>query len=318
VPASGPRILRQRLEGGPMAPLKIASGCDRRCAFCAIPRWRGAFVSRPFDDIVAEAQMLAADGVRELLLVSENSTSYGKDIGDIRMLDKLLVALTRVDGIERVRVSYLQPAELRPDLVELIVRAPKVAPYLDLSFQHASPTLLRRMRRFGDSESFLQLLRDGRRHSPDLGARTNVIVGFPGEDERDLLILENFLIAARFDAIGVFGYSDEEDTEGAELDGKIPDEQIAERVERISRLVDYVTAQRAEDRIGQDVQVLVESLEDGPEGRAAHQGPDDGVTRLELPRGREVAVGDLVDAVVVASDGIDLVARPRTHLPLTS
>src|SRR5262249_20903982 len=142
--ASGPRLLRRRLDDGPTAPLKLASGCDRRCAFCAIPSFRGSFVSRPPDEVVAEARWLAASGVREIVLVSETSTSYGKALGDPRALEALLPRLAAVDGVDRVRVSYLQPAETRPSLVATIATTPGVVPYFDLSFQHASPTVLRR------------------------------------------------------------------------------------------------------------------------------------------------------------------------------
>ena len=133
----GPRAVRRRLDGGPMAPLKLASGCDRRCSFCAIPSFRGSFVSRRPSDVLGEAVWLAGQGVKELFLVSENSTSYGKDLGDLRLLETLLPELAAVDGVERVRVSYLQPAETRPGLVEAIAATPGVAPYFDLSFQHA-------------------------------------------------------------------------------------------------------------------------------------------------------------------------------------
>ena len=175
---------RRRLDAGPMAPLKLASGCDRRCTFCAIPAFRGSFVSRRPSDVLAEARWLAEQGARELFLVSENSTSYGKDLGDLRLLETLLPELAAVDGVERVRVSYLQPAETRPGLVHRDRRArPGVAAYFDLSFQHASNPVLRRMRRFGDSESFLGLLEQARAQAPQAGARSNFIVGFPGETE---------------------------------------------------------------------------------------------------------------------------------------
>ena len=141
-----------------MAALKLASGCDRRCTFCAIPMFRGSFVSRRPSDVLAGGAWLAGQGARELFLVSENSTSYGKDLGDIRLLETLLPELAAIDGIDRVRVSYLQPAETRPGLIEAIATTPGVAPYFDLSFQHASNAVLRRMRRFGDPESFLGLL----------------------------------------------------------------------------------------------------------------------------------------------------------------
>ena len=156
-------MLRRRLDTGPVASLKLASGCDRRCSFCAIPAFRGAFVSRDPQELLAEAEWLARTGVRELVLVSENSTSYGKDLGDPRALEKLLPQLAAVDGIVRVRASYLQPAETRPGLVEAIATTPGVAAYFDLSFQHSSEPVLRRMRRFGSTERFLELLAIGPR-----------------------------------------------------------------------------------------------------------------------------------------------------------
>ncbi len=309
-PATGPRPVRRRLGGGPMAPLKLASGCDRRCSFCAIPSFRGSFVSRRPSDVLGEARWLAGEGVRELFLVSENSTSYGKDLGDLRLLETLLPELAAIDGVERVRVSYLQPAETRPGLVEAIADTPGVAAYYDLSFQHASAPVLRRMRRFGDPESFLGLLAQIRGLAPDAGVRSNVIVGFPGETEDDLETLCDFLVEARMDVTGVFGYSDEDGTEAASYDGKLDEDEVRQRVEHVTALVEELTAQRAEDRIGDTVSVLVESVADGvAEGRAHLQGPEvDGTTTLEdLPDG--IRVGDLVIAEVIGTDGVDLVAR---------
>lgn len=312
-PASGPRAMRRRLGSGPMAPLKLASGCDRRCTFCAIPSFRGSFVSRRPTDVLDEARWLATQGVRELFLVSENSTSYGKDLGDLRLLESLLPELAAVDGVDRVRVSYLQPAETRPGLVEAIASTPGVAQYFDLSFQHASGTVLRRMRRFGDAERFLDLLAQIRHHSPTAGARSNFIVGFPGETDEDLQTLCEFLTAARLDAVGIFGYSDEEGTEAVGLDGHHHDaDEIRARVEHVSRLVEELTSQRAEERIGERVDVLVESLDGGvAEGRAESQGPEvDGTTRVTgLPDG--IDVGDIVVADVTESLGVDLVAVAR-------
>ncbi len=306
---------RVRLDGSPVAYLKLASGCDRRCSFCAIPSFRGSFVSRSPAEVLDEARWLASTGARELVLVSENSTSYGKDLGDLRALEVLLPQLCDVDGIERVRVSYLQPAELRPSLLEVIATTAGVAPYFDLSFQHASPTVLRRMKRFGSTEAFVDLLERARSLRPAAGARSNVIVGFPGETEADLVELERFLSAARLDAIGVFGYSDEQGTEAAGFEGKLSEDVIAERVDRISSLADELVAQRAEERLSERVDVLVEQDDDEIVGRAAHQGPDvDGVTRLvgDITGLRR---GDLVSAVVVDTDGADLLARvpPTQH-----
>ncbi|HET8583386.1 MAG TPA: 30S ribosomal protein S12 methylthiotransferase RimO [Jatrophihabitans sp.] len=300
--------VRNRLDDAPTAYLKLASGCDRRCTFCAIPSFRGAFVSRPPADVLAEARWLASTGAREIVLVSENSTSYGKDLGDLRALESLLPRLAAVDGVERVRVSYLQPAELRPELLRVLTTTPGIAPYLDLSFQHASPAVLRRMKRFGGTDAFLDLLSRARDLAPDLGARSNVIVGFPGETEADLDELERFLSAARLDAIGVFGYSDEEGTAAAGFAGKLDPDTIAERVERISALADELVAQRAEDRIDSQVEVLVEDVGDQIVGRAAHQGPDvDGTVRLTGTP--SVARGSLVAAKVIGTDGVDLIAE---------
>ncbi|WP_117211844.1 30S ribosomal protein S12 methylthiotransferase RimO [Allorhizocola rhizosphaerae] len=303
-------ITRQRLTKGPVASLKIASGCDRRCSFCAIPSFRGAFVSRTPDELLAEAEWLARSGVRELVLVSENSTSYGKDLGDPRALERLLPQLAAIDGIVRVRVSYLQPAETRPGLVEVIATTPGVAAYFDLSFQHSSEPVLRRMRRFGSTERFLALLDSVRRLSPEAGARSNFIVGFPGESRGDYLELRRFVEAARLDAIGVFDYSDEDGTEAASFDKKVSRTAIKRRYDEMLTLVEELCAQRALERVGSTVDVLVDSVADGVvEGRAAHQAPEvDGSTTLV--GGFGVQPGDLVSAKVISAEGVDLVAEP--------
>ena len=312
-PASGPQPVRRRLGSGPVAAVKLASGCDRRCTFCAIPSFRGAFVSRRPHEVLAEARWLAAQGVRELHLVSENSTSYGKDLGDIRLLEALLPELAAVDGVARVRLAYLQPAEMRPSLVEAIATTPGVAAYYDLSFQHSSPTVLRAMRRFGGTDRFLDLLEGIRAVAPDAGIRSNVIVGFPGETAADYAELERFLVAARLDAVGVFGYSDEDGTEAAALRPKVRRDVIARRLARLSSLVETITAERAEQRVGQLVDVLVESSEDGvAEGRAEHQAPEvDGSVTLPAAG---LSVGDVVRCLVVRADGVDLVAEPVAGL----
>ena len=263
----------------------------------------------PPAELVAEAEWLAEQGVRELVLVSENSTSYGKDLGDLRALEKLLPRLAEIDGIARVRVNYLQPAELRPGLLSVIAGTEGVAPYFDLSFQHASARVLRRMRRFGDPARFLDLLSRIRELAPEAGIRSNFIVGFPGETEDDFAELTAFLEAARLDAVGVFGYSDEEGTEAAGFDGKVEQEVVDERVSALSELAEELTAQRAEERIGTEVEVLIEEdLGDGGyEGRAAHQGPEvDGSVTVQ---GIGLVPGQVVSATVVDAEGVDLIAR---------
>ncbi len=283
------KVQRKRLDDAPVAPLKIASGCDRRCSFCAIPSFRGAFVSRHPDEIVSEAMWLAENGVKELFLVSENSTSYGKDLPrDQGALEQLLPRLASIPGVERVRVSYLQPAETKPSLVAAIAKTEKVANYFDMSFQHSSENVLRRMRRFGDTDSFLKLVWQIREHAPEAGIRSNFIVGFPGETEADLQELERFLTEARLDA-----------------------DTIAERVQRIGNLVEELTSQRAEDRVGSEVVVLIEHEEDEESdcvGRAEHQAPEVDGECIVLD-GEDLKRGDLVRCRVVESEGVDLVVE---------
>ena len=300
-------VLRKRLDNAPIAPLKIASGCDRRCSFCAIPYFRGSFISRKPDEIIEEAKWLADNGVSELYLVSENTTSYGKDFGDLKLMEKLLPELSKISGVERIRLSYLQPAEVRPSLLQAMISVEKVVPYFDLSFQHANGDLLRSMRRFGDGEKFLHLISQIRALSPNAGIRSNFIVGFPGETDAQFIDLVEFLSQAQLDAIGVFGYSDEDNTEALSLNGKVSPEVISERVEELSTLVDELITQRSEMRIGEQIRVLIED-EAEQEGRAEHQGPDvDGSTFIKSRN--KYRVGEYVDAVVSDVEGVDLIAQ---------
>ena len=300
-------VLRKRLDNAPIAPLKIASGCDRRCSFCAIPYFRGSFVSRRPTEIIEEAKWLADNGVSEIYLVSENTTSYGKDFGDLKLMEKMLPDLSKIDGIKRIRLSYLQPAEVRPSLLQAMVSVDKVVPYFDLSFQHANGDLLRSMRRFGDGEKFLHLITQIRALNPEAGIRSNFIVGFPGESDAQFMDLIEFLTQAQLDAIGIFGYSDEDKTEGKTLENKVAPELITERVNELSTLVDELITQRAEARIGQKVSVLIED-EVEQEGRAEHQGPDvDGSTFIKSRN--KYRVGEYVDAVVSDVMGVDLIAQ---------
>jgi len=245
--------------------------------------------------------------VSELFLVSENTTSYGKDLGDLKLMEKILPEFAAIEGIERVRLSYLQPAEMRPSLLQAMIETEKIAPYFDLSFQHTSPTILRRMRRFGDAEKFLHLISQIRALSPEAGIRSNFIVGFPGETQADFDDLADFISAAKLDAIGIFGYSDEDNTEALELADKVQEDVIRQRVESLSSLADEMVSLRAAARIGEKVRVLIEDKE-LQEGRAAHQGPEvDGTTSFI---GSNFEVGQYIDAVIIDSMGADLVARP--------
>jgi ribosomal protein S12 methylthiotransferase len=320
VPGHGwvPDVTRRRLDNRPVAPLKLASGCDRRCAFCAIPSFRGAFVSRGRRD-PRPRRLAAGQGVRELFLVSENSTSYGKDLGDLRCWRRCCPSWPPSTGIDRVRVSYLQPAETRPGLVEVIAgdrrRGALLRPVLPAR-QRVGAAPDAPVRLGGELPRAVEQIR---KLAPEAGIRSNVIVGFPGETEADLETLSGSSPPARLDAVGVFGYSDEDGTEAAEYPDKVPAAEVAERVARLSSLAEELTNQRAEDRIGTRVSVLVEELgdpdaadadgvEDGEAvgvGRAAHQAPDvDGECVLT---GGGWTPGELVDAVVLDSEGVDLV-----------
>jgi len=306
-----PPVPRIRLGSGPVASVKLATGCDRRCTFCAIPAFRGSFVSRTPPEVTAEIGEIVGQGVQEVILVSENTTSYGKDLGDMRLLETVLPQFAAGTGVQRIRLSYLQPAEMRPGLIAAITGTPAVADYFDLSFQHASPTVLRAMRRFGSTEDFLELISAIREFAPQAGLRSNVIVGFPGERDEDVDELATFLEAARLDAVGVFAYSDEDGTAAASLPDKNDDDTIESRRVRIADLVEELMAQRAIERIGERVEVLIESIdEDGRAvGRAAHQGPDDGACVIESDNAPVPAVGEIVSGSVVDAQGVDLTVR---------
>ena len=305
-------------------PLKLASGCDRRCTFCAIPSFRGSFVSRrPGRRARPRPRWLAEQGVRELFLVSENSTSYGKDLGDLRLLETLLPELAAVDGVERVRV-VLPPAgrdSARPGRGDRRAR-PGVAPYFDLSFQHASGPVLRRMRRFGDPERFLDLLEQVRALAPEAGVRSNVIVGFPGETEDDLAELERLPDrgpARRRSASSATPTRTAPRRRG--YDGKLDEDEIRARVAHVTALVEELTAQRAEERIGERGRGA------GRRGPVGDEGPASGGPRRPPgPRGRRhddrlrrrrptPCPVDLVAAVVVGTEGVDLVARALVTAP---
>ncbi len=336
-PAASPVLpghgARTRLHTGPVESIKIASGCDRRCTFCAIPTFRGAFVSRRPTEVIEEARQLIEQGVRELNLVSENSTSYGKDLGDVRLLESVLPELGSLHPQLRVRLAYLQPAEMRPGLVEIIASTPGIAPYFDLSFQHASPTVLRRMKRFGGTDQFLSLVEEIRKFDPEAGIRTNVIVGFPGETEEEFDELVRFLERAELDAVGVFPYSDEDSTAALDLPDKVAADVIEARRVAVVDLVNDLSDARAQRRIGTEVEVLIEEVgeidkSETPErvaeqedlddfdgldrsylavGRALHQGPEDG--DVTLFSARRLRIGEVIRARVTSSLGVDLQAE---------
>ncbi len=332
MPASGPRFPVRAHDGRPWAYLKIASGCDRVCTFCAIPSFRGRFRSRPFDEIVAEAAWLADQGARELVLVSENTTSWGKDLDGGRSLQpRLLRELSAVDGIERLRLMYLQPAELTAPLLETIAAEPKVASYFDLSLQHVSGPVVARMARSGDHERFGELITRIRALDPEAVFRSNFILGFPGETDRDVEVLEEFLTEHRLDWVGLFAFSREDGTPSDHLDDQVPAVLAAERMRRVSELQEQLADEAARRFIGRALEVTVQERldEDGASltlGRSYREAPDtDGDIQLittRTPTGAaanspadglvstpaDLPVGRTVTATVVDAVGVDLIA----------
>jgi ribosomal protein S12 methylthiotransferase len=296
---------------GPVALVKLAEGCDRDCSFCAIPSFRGRFRSRRPTEILDEVAWLAGQGVSEVCLVAENSTSYGKDLGGREALIHLLRDLAGIDGLRRVRLNYLQPDELTAGLLEEMAANPVVCSYFDLSLQHASAPVLRRMRRGGSAGAFLDLVARIRALDPDAAFRSNFILGFPGERKADVRELEAFLEAARLDWVAFFAWSPEDGTAALDLDGRVPAATARARVERVQGLQDRLLAEAQQAWVGRRLEVLVERVEDGAaEGRSFREAPDaDGAVRVEAAP-RSLRVGEYLPVVVTAAEGPELLARP--------
>jgi len=323
MPLSGPRFpVRHLGAAGPSRPwayLKIASGCDRICTFCAIPSFRGRFRSRPLEELLGEAQWLAERGVRELVLVSENTTSWGKDLDGGRAgQPALLEALAAIAGIERLRLMYLQPAELTDELLAAIAEIPEVASYYDLSLQHVSGPVIARMARSGDHERFGSLIERARTLDPQAVFRSNFILGFPGETEQDVDRLETFLTTHELDWVGLFPFSREDGTPSATMQDQVPDEVVAARLRRISDVQERVADRAAARFVDRYLDVLVDEVVDDEDagartlGRSYREAPDtDGEIELVAPDGTPAAipVGRIVTARVRESIGVDLRAE---------
>ena len=295
---------------GPWAYLKIAGGCDRVCTFCTIPSFRGRYASRPLDEVLAEARWLADSGVREIVCVSENTTSWGKDLpGGRRLQADLIRGFEQIDGLERVRLLYLQPAEIVPELLDAMAASPVVAPYYDLSLQHASGSVLRRMGRSGDPERFLRLIGSIRERDPSAVFRSSFITGFPGETEADVATLEGFLREAGLDWTGFFPFSVEDGVPSATMPDQVPAAVAAERRDRLVEVAEAVAEEATEAFVGRRLQVLVEEFEDGDAiGRSYREAPEtDGEVRLP---GCDIPVGRLLEVEITQSSGLDLLGRP--------
>ena len=294
-----------RTAGGPSAYLRISDGCHRACAYCTIPSIRGAYVSTGLEAIVAEARELVALGAREIVLIGQDITAYGRDLPGSETLADVVRAVATVPGVDWLRLMYVQPDGVTDDLLAAIAECPAVCHYLDIPLQHAARSVLRAMRRSGDSASFLEMIARVRAALPDVALRTTLIAGFPGETTADVRELRAFLRAARFDYAGVFVYSPEAGTPAAKLPGQVPLRTRRARAQRLRDLADEIGFERAAERVDGIVDVLVEGVDedDGVTiGRWRGQAPEiDGIVLLD--RGE---AGQIVSAKIVDSLGYDL------------
>ena len=309
---STPRILATPSH---YAFVKIAEGCDRPCAFCFIPQMRGHFRSRRFGSIVAEAHQLAEEGVKELILVAQDSSRYGEDLGKLDALPGLIRELARTDGIEWVRVMYTYPTHISDAFLDAVADEPKAVKYLDMPLQHASQNVLKLMKRGGNRKSLERLIERVRRKVPGIAVRTTFITGFPGETEADFEELMSFIKNVEFDRVGVFTYSDEEGTPAFELPGKVPHRTAARRRTSLMKEQSRISKRKNKTRIGEVVRVLFEGESKESEllwqGRMETQAPDiDGCVLInDVPEGMLPAEGDFVNVEITEGHEYDLIGR---------
>jgi len=304
----GGPVLSGRTVPGPYAYLQVSDGCHRACAYCTIPAIRGPYRSRPMDEILAEAATLVGAGAKELILIGQDISAYGRDLAGPDGLPQVVERVAAESGAERVRLMYVQPDGVTDELLDVMAAASNVCRYLDIPLQHASARVLRRMRRSGDASAFLHLLSRIRRTLTGVSLRTTLIAGFPGETEEDISLAEVFLRAAGFDHVGVFTFSPEEGTEAADLDGQLSEQVRLARTQRLRDAADEVGFTRAAARSGTVERVLVDAPDDDGEivARTCGQAPDiDGVVLLDKP----LTPGTLVDVRIVDSIAYDLVGE---------
>jgi len=297
-----------------MAYVKISEGCDYTCSFCIIPTLRGRHRSRRLDDVVAEAQALAERGVKELVLVAQDSTRYGLDLGMRDGLALLLRRLGRLDGIRWIRVMYAYPATVTDGILDAIASEDKVVKYVDIPLQHASEPVLQRMKRPTGRGNLLGLVERMRERVPGLALRTSFIVGFPGETAADFEALLGFVKAGEFDNVGVFTFSDEEGTTSFDLPDRVPQRTKESRKRRLMELQKGIATRRNRRRVGERVEVLVEGAHPDSElilrGRLASQAPEiDGAVMIADTADRRLATGDFVRCEITEAHAYDLVAR---------
>ncbi len=309
---STPRVLATPSH---YAFVKIAEGCDRPCAFCFIPQMRGHFRSRRFGSIIAEAHQLAEEGVKELVLVAQDSSRYGEDLGKQDALARLLRELSHVDGIEWVRVMYTYPTHISDAFLDVLAEEPKAVKYLDMPLQHASQNVLKLMKRGGNRQSLERLIERVRRRVPGIAVRTTFISGFPGETEDDFAELMGFIKNVEFDRVGVFTYSDEEGTPAYELSDKVQHRTAARRRNALMKEQAKISRRKNKARIGDVVQVLFEGESKESEllwqGRMETQAPDiDGCVLInDVPDGLVPAIGELVNVEITEGHEYDVIGK---------
>ncbi len=309
---STPRVLATPSH---YAFIKIAEGCDRPCAFCFIPQMRGHFRSRRFGSIVAEAHQLAEEGVKELILVAQDSSRYGEDLGKQDALAQLLRELSHTDGIEWVRVMYTYPTHISDGFLDVLAEEPKAVKYLDMPLQHASQNVLRLMKRGGNRASLERLIERVRRRVPGIAVRTTFIAGFPGETEEDSDELLAFVRDVEFDRVGVFTYSDEEGTPAFELPNKVDPKTAKRRRDRLMKEQSKISQRKNKARVGQTMRVLFEGESSESEllwqGRMETQAPDiDGCVLInDAPEGMIPQPGQIVNVLIEEAQEYDLVGR---------
>lgn len=302
---------RDSMSGGYYAYLKIAEGCDKCCTYCVIPKVRGHYRSVPMDNLIAQAKHLVANGAKELILVAQETTLYGKDIYGEKSLPKLLEELSKIDELKWIRILYCYPEEITDELISAIKNLPKVCHYLDMPIQHGSDDVLRRMGRWTNREQIEKTVAKLREEIPDIALRTTLITGFPGETEDDFEQVKQFVKKMEFDRLGVFTYSREEDTAAAEMDGQIDEEVKEARRDEIMQIQQDIAFDKSNSRVGEIYEVMIE-------GRL----PDEGVyiarTYMDAPdvdgyvfiqSDYNLDSGDFVKVEVTRSDEYDLIAE---------
>jgi ribosomal protein S12 methylthiotransferase len=293
------------------AYVKIAEGCDHRCAFCVIPQVRGRLRSRSIESIAAEAQALASRGVKELNLIAQDTTCYGRDIYGASRVCDLLRALAPISGVRWLRLMYCYPTGVSDELIELLRDEPKLCKYIDLPLQHSEPQILRAMRRPGSGEAYLRLIERLRDEVPGIAIRTSILVGFPGETEEQFEALLAFLSAARFDRCGAFVYSTERGTAAADMPGPVPPEVAQERYRRVMELQQRISLERNRECLGQAMEILIEAPASPPfawVGRSYRDAPEiDGL--VYVSNGSMLRPGDFVAARITAAREYDLEAE---------